>query len=120
VSDYSACFNFLDQKLGDRWVGMTIGPVLINAVAPAVTLDRVRIHFRNGTLIYRLDSDATLRDAPITITTAATWLVTIPAVESGFLPAGGSWNYDAEFTGTGQGPVTLFKGSIFVHTDITT
>ena len=119
MSDYTAPINLPDHKLGDRWVGMVIGPILIGAAQPAVTLARVRMHFRQGAAVYRLDSDATLRDAPITITNATTWIATIPVVESGFLAKAGIWAFDVEFWGTGQGPVTLLRGTMTVHTDVT-
>lgn len=119
MSDYTAPVILPDHKLGDRWPELVIGPVLINGAAPAVSLTRVRMHFVQGTTRYRLDSNASLRDAPITITNASTWIATIPAIESGFLSKAGAWTFDAEFYGTGQGPVTLIKGSLFVNADDT-
>lgn len=120
MSDYSAPLALPDHKRGDRWQGLVIGPILFAGAAPAVALTRVRMHFKRVGLIYRLDTNASLRDAPITITNASTWIATIPAIENGFLAASaGCWSFDIEFYGTGQGPVTLIKGTIFVHEDET-
>lgn len=119
MSDYSAPVNLPDHKRGDRWPGLTIGPILINGEAPTVTLARVRMHFVQGGQRYRLDSFDAGRDAPVTITDASTWIATIPAIESGFLTRAGTWEFDVEFWGTGQGPVTMLKGSIRVIEDVT-
>jgi hypothetical protein len=110
------------HKRGDRWPGLTLGPVLFDGVAPTDPLDRVRMHFTNGTTRYRLDSDGTstpARDNAIQITNASTWEATTGEIETGFLPTAGSWNFDIEFWVAGEGPRTLVSGSIFVSQDVT-
>lgn len=110
------------HKRGDRWPGLTLGPVLFDGLAPGDTLDRVRMHFTNGTTRYRLDSDGTstpARDHPITITNATTWVAETGEIETGFLTTAGSWNFDIEFWVAGQGPRTLVSGSITVSQDVT-
>lgn len=110
------------HKRGDRWPGLTLGPVLFDGVAPTDTLARVRMHFTNGATRYRLDSDSTstpTRAAAITITNATTWEATTGVIENGFLPKAGSWDFDIEFWVAGQGPRTLVSGSIFVSQDVT-
>lgn len=105
---------------GDRWPGLTLGPILVDGAAPATTLARVRMHFKKGTSVYKLDTDATDRDTAITITNATTWVATVPEIESGFLTTSGTWTFDIEFYGTGQGSSTLVTGDIRVLEDVTT
>ena len=121
MGDYSQVIKLNDHKRGDKWVGIsTIGPVTINDEQPTLTLDRVRMQFRKGNNVYKLDTDATERDAPITIVDATTWEVSVPEVDTGFLDVGGEWEWDMEFWETGKlAPLTLFKGNIEVHCDVT-
>jgi len=77
------------------------------------------MHFVNNGIRYKLDTDATDRNAPITITNATTWTATIPAIESGFLPRSGEWNFDMEFYATSEGPRTFVKGTINIIEDVT-
>jgi hypothetical protein len=111
-----------NHKRGDRWVGLTFGPILFDGNPPGNTLARIRMHFRQDKLVYRLDTDGTsipARNHPITIDNAATWTATIAPVESGFLPSDGLWEFDVEFWATGEGPQTLISGSIFITPDVT-
>ena len=121
MAEYTVTINLPDHKRGDKWLGIaSIGPVLIDGAQPAAALSRVKMNFRHskGT-IYRLDTDATLRDAPIVISNATTWAANIPAVQS-FLPVAGVWNWDMEFYAAGDtAPLTLYQGAMTVHDDIT-
>lgn len=119
MSDYSATVNLPDHKLGDRWPGLVIGPIEVDGEPPAVALTRVRMHFVQGSARYRLDTDSSQRDAPITITDASTWVATVPPIETGFLARSGTWHFDVEFYGSGLGPVTYLKGSLVVNSDYT-
>lgn len=121
MSDYTIRLNLNDHKRGDKWVGITsIGPVTINGEQPPLTLDRVRMQFRKGNSVYKLDTDATDRDASVTIVDSATWEVSIPEVDTGFLPTCGCWEWDMEFWETGKNaPITIYKGNIDVHEDVT-
>jgi len=121
MSDYAQNINLPGIKRGDRWPGITsIGPVTIADGQPAVTLARVRMQFRLDDAVYTLDSDSGQSpDAPITISNATTWIATVPAVETGFCTTAGKWQFDIEFYGTGQGPTTYIKGSIYIYDDVT-
>jgi hypothetical protein len=121
MAEYTVTINLPDHKRGDKWPGIaSIGPVLINAAQPAATLARIRMHFKHtGGSVNRLDTDATLRDAPITIGNATTWAASIPPVMA-FLPTAGDWAWDMEFYATGESaPLTLYQGTLTVHEDDT-
>lgn len=119
MADYAGSLTLPDHKLGDRWYGLVIGPITFEGAAPVGALTRVRMHFKFGSLVYKLDTDATARDAPIEISNPITWIATIPAIETGFLNAAGLWSWDAEFYRATGGPVTLLKGTIRVNGDVT-
>ena len=120
MADYTEDIPIPDHKRGDKWPGMTIGPITINDGAPPATLARFRMHFRKGSSVYRIDTDATLRNAPATISNAANWSVSVPEIKTGFLPSAGTWEWDAEFFQTGDdAPLTLYKGTLTVHPDVT-
>ena len=121
MADYTVTIDFPDHKLGDKWLGISaIGPVLINSATPSDALVRVRLHFRRHSLIFRCDSTAASDvDAPIVISNPATWLANVPEIPD-FLSAAGLWHWDMEFWGNGwTGPLTLYKGVITVHQDVT-
>ena len=122
--DYTVQINLPDHKLGDEWVGiLSIAPSSVTGLTMG-QLTRVRMNFVKGALVFMLDSSVTLnpsRNAPITITddTQPTWVCTVPSVVN-FLPEAGVWNWDMQFTHTGTiTPVTLYKGSLTVHDDVT-
>jgi hypothetical protein len=122
MPDYTATVNLPDHKLGDRWVGIAqIGPVTINGATPTAPLTRIRMQFRQGSLLYTLDSDseASDADAEIDLDNAATWQASIPEVDE-FLSASGLWSYDIEFYDDDhESPLTLYQGTINVHPHIT-
>lgn len=122
MADYSVKVPLADHKRGDRWPGIpSIGPVVINGSQPAATLARIRMQFRHSTgSVFCLDSDAaTSPDAPIVIDNATTWAAHVAEVQS-FLPLVGRWDWDMEFYETGStGPLTLYRGQLTVHADIT-
>ena len=122
MADYTVLITDIpDHKRGDRWVGIhAIGPVLINDAQPANELTRVRMFFRKGQSVYKLDSDETTNpNAPIVISAPVTWEVTIPEIDD-FLPSAGVWEWDMEFFEEGkESPLTLYKGTITVVTDTT-
>jgi hypothetical protein len=122
MPDYAVEIPLNDHRRGDKWPGIpSIGPVLINGAQPDDPLARVRMQFRHTTgARFRLDSDASAdRDAPIVIDDAAAWEASVPEVAS-FLPRAGSWSWDMEFYETGDtAPLTLYKGTLVVHPDIT-
>lgn len=121
MSDYTIRINLSDHKRGDKWVGIqSIGPVTINDQQPELELARIRMQFKKGTTVYKLDTDVVDRDAPIIITDPVTWAATIPEVDSGFLSIAGCWDWDMEFWETGKNaPITLYRGDIEVHCDVT-
>ena len=121
--DYTQQIPLLAHKRGDKWPGIaSIGPVIINGSQPAATLARIRMHFKKDTLVYKFDTDATDRDAPITISNATTWEATVPEDNTGnFCNEAGEWAWDMEFYETGSAaPLTLYKGIICVNPDTTT
>ena len=120
MADYTEPVQLDDHKLGDRWVGATIGPVTINGSTPSNPLTRVRMQFRLGTSVYTLDSDSSqTRDAAITIDDADTWEASIAELDT-FLATPGRWSWDMEFyVAAYSSPLTLFKGSILVHDQVT-
>lgn len=120
MAEYTVTIPLPDHKRGDLWPGITrIGPVRINDAPPALALARVRMQFRKGKYLFTLDSEnAETRDAPITITDAASWDVTVPEVAE-FLTDPGVWAWDMEFYQTGKAaPLTLYQGTLTVHPDI--
>lgn len=126
MSDYTLPIDLADYKRGDLWIGKTFPSpkVSLDGVSqPAVpdgVLSRVRCHFVLGTEIYKIDSDPNVsRDAPAVILDVDTWTVEFPE-NSDFLPTAGSWSWDLEFYKVGAtAPLTLFKGEIVVHADVT-
>jgi hypothetical protein len=121
MADYTQIIRLNDHKRGDKWVGIpSIGPVTINEAQPSLELVRVRMQFRKGSSVYKLDTDVSDRDAPITIVDSTTWEVTVPEVDDGFLQTKGCWEWDMEFWEDGKNaPITLFKGDIEIHEDVT-
>jgi hypothetical protein len=98
-----------------------IGPITIldqNSVAhdPEVNLTRAVIHFHKGVTVFKLDTDAEDRDAPITLEDAENWILSIPKIDSAFLEESGKWKWDAQFYRTGDThPVTLFAGEVVAY-----
>jgi hypothetical protein len=119
MSDYAVKVNLNDHKLGDRWLGISsIGPVIINDEQPVNELERVRCTFRKDSYSFTLDSNG-LESGLILINDAATWAVSIPAVQD-FVEFHGLWDWDIEFYEAGNtGPITLYKGTLRVHPDVT-
>jgi len=120
MSDYRKELTLPGVIRGDQWKGITsIGPITIAGGQPSVTLARVRMQFRLGNAVLTLDSDSGQSpDAPISIVNPTTWVISIPAIANGFSEVG-KWLYDIEFYGTGEGPTTYIKGSIYVYDDVT-
>lgn len=114
--------NLPPHYRGDRFPGFQkIGPITINGSAPADHLTRIRAQFRRaGGAVFTFDSDASASpDAPITILDAALWEATVPGVND-FVPKPGIWDWDMEFHTDGElGPITLYRGSLYVRDDIT-
>jgi hypothetical protein len=119
MADYTVDITLPDWKLGDAWPSITFGPITVDGSTPAQTLARVRMQFRQRARVYTLDSATGDRDAPITISNAATWVATIAELTT-FLPTAGKWEWDAEFYRTGvAAPWTLYKGVLTVHPQVT-
>lgn len=121
MSDYRVTIDLPCCVRGDAWVGiLKIGAVLIGEVQPDEALSRIKMDFRQGGRVYRLDSeDSSDRDAPIIIDDAVTWVAKVPQVDS-FLPTAGKWDWDMEFYKEGStAPLTLYKGTINVIDDVT-
>ena len=119
---YTVEIDLQPHKRGDEWQGIpSIGPVLINDAQPTNALTRVRMHLttRSGGL-FRLDSDSSTNPhAPISITNATTWEVTIPAVDN-FVQLDEPWSWDMEFyTAASTSPLTLYRGVLDVYADAT-
>ena len=106
---------------GDKWQGIpTIGPVLVNGVAPTLPLARIRMQFRKaGKLGMTLDTQPGEGIYPIQISNAATWFAHIPKVQP--LPLeSGDWEWDMEFyEGTDTAPLTFYEGVLVVKPDKT-
>ena len=114
MAQYTEEISLADVKVGDRWVGVTIGPVTVNGDTPSQTLSRVVMTFRLGATTFTLDSD----DGDITISDSATWEVEIPAQDS-FLPRSGKWQWELVFWRTGvTSPWTLYRGVLVCHDDL--
>lgn len=111
----AALVNLPDFIKGDQWEGLTCGPVLVDGVAPAETLARVKMSFRdvNGILGYVLDSEVVSGAGLIVISNATTWTVSIG--EQALPLEEGKWDYNLKFYRTGVTlPWTLLEGSITV------
>lgn len=126
MSDYAVTVEFPAHKCGDHWpvvVGAAPGRVYFGpikfgeeeAVTPDVPLERMRFKFRHPSgMVYRIDSDAASRDAPLVIEDPANWLVYIDEIAN-FLPAPGTWSWDAKVYDNGRtSPVTIYKGELVV------
>tara|TARA_R110000803_G_scaffold59101_3_gene117452 strand:- start:2143 stop:2529 length:387 start_codon:yes stop_codon:yes gene_type:complete len=122
--DYAVEIDLPAYRRGNAFPGIyQIGPVVVDDATPALSLARIRCHFknRNGTLVFAFDSDASASpDAPISIDDANTWQASI-APPSAFITSLGVFDWDMEFYSTGLAlPQTFYKGSILVLADITT
>lgn len=106
---------------GDRFVGMSIGPVLVNGLQPAGTLARVRCQFRRGSEVITFDSDAgESPDGLISIDDAATWEASIPETADFMAATQGTWSFDIQYYETGRvGYVTYHRGTALADGDIT-
>ncbi len=124
-SDYAVVINFPYYKRGDEWPGIAnIGPITIDGQPPTLPLTRIRCHFVHTSkpgVVYRLDSDPSQNpDAPIIIDNATIWQAHVDPIYTGFLPVSGQWAYDMEFYRSARAvPLTFYKGTIEVGTDIT-
>ena len=114
---------------GDWWVGMLVGPVLINGAQPAATLTSVAMEFRdeNDVLGHKFSSAPGAGEGTITISDAATWEVIVPEqlldLDAGTSQNGSSnkktWYWDFETTDSDGVILTLYKGTIKVLEDVT-
>ena len=103
---------------GDTWDGVPTITITIDDAAPSTALSSVRMHFRTtaaqkGSPLLELTSAA----GDITITSAANWIISIPA-QSLDLPVGTLY-YDIEFTDTAGTITTYLSGTITVAQDVT-
>lgn len=125
MADYTVEIPLPDHKRGDRWPGIpVIGPVLVNGSTPSEALARVVMTLKlkqpsgRPEKVYKLDSDATDRDAPITIDNAATWAASVPPVQE-FVDEAGEWFWDMAFyDAVNSGPLTFYKGILKVNPDV--
>lgn len=121
MADYTVQINLPDHKRGDKWPGIpVIGPVLINGSQPETPLGRIRMQFRKGREVFSIDSNVSATcDAAVVIGDADAWSASIPDIPE-FLPTSGTWSWDMEFYQTGDDtPLTLYRGTIIVHPDVT-
>jgi hypothetical protein len=104
---------------GDSWLGLRIGPVLINEEIPPATLASCRMQFRDsdGNLGYELNTVVEVGKGLITILDADIWDV---LVNIQILPLDtGRWDWDFETTDNNGVVRTLYKGILKVIGDIT-
>jgi len=106
---------------GDSWIGMTVGPVIINEDSPANTLTSVRMQFRDrktGDLGFELNTSPGAGEGTITISNASTWLIVVPAqILVGLVK--GNYKWDFECTDSTGYVITLYKGKLRVIGDVT-
>ena len=114
-----SCYTYAERitleghVLGDKWQGIpVIGPILVNAAQPAVTLARVVMTLiQTGATTVTLDSDI----SGITISNATTWEVTIPQLQT-FVTTAGDWDWNIQFYSTGDtNPQTYYYGVLKVE-----
>jgi hypothetical protein len=119
-----------DHYNGDTWVGMAIGPILINSLQPPNTLASCKLEFRDedDTLGYKLTTTPGAGEGTITISDATTWVVSIPeqlipGVDAGDVTAGMKnkkiWYWDFETIDSTGKKLTLYKGTLKVYEDVT-
>jgi len=103
---------------GDQWEGFGVA-VLVNAVAPAVALALVEIHFRAtpGATGAPLASLSSANADQIEIISAATWAYSVKR-QTLALPAG-RYYYDIQTTDTAGVVKTYLAGTIKVTQDVT-
>lgn len=116
MATYTETIELADVVVGDRWIGVTVGPVTINGSTPSRALERVVMTFRIGQSTFTLDSDE--EDDDVEITDADSWEVSFAARDD-FLERAGKWQWDMAFFSEGyDSPWTLYSGVIKVHDDI--
>jgi hypothetical protein len=109
-----------DHYQGDSWVGMGIGPVLINDAQPPNTLSSCKLQFRDkfGQLGAILSTAPAAGEGTITIDNATTWEASIaPQLLS--LPRPGIWTWDFQTTDSAGIRRTLYSGKIRVRGEVT-
>lgn len=121
--------DLIDHYKGDTWVGMTVGPILINGTQPPTTLSEVNIDFKDkdDNLGYRLSSNPGAGEGTITIVDANTWEVLVPKqdlpLDAGDLEEGMKnkkyWYYDFQTIDSESTKLTTYKGKIKVYEDVT-
>ena len=115
----------LERQLeGDSWPGITVGPVLVDGVAPASNAASAKMEFRDeyGTLAHTFNSAVVSGQGLITIDDAATWEFSILKQAIG-LEADGlkskKYNWDFEVTDAAGDVLTLAAGTIKIDPDVT-
>ncbi len=117
-----------DHYKGDHWVGMTVGPVLINGAQPISNLAAVTLEFRdeNDQLGHKFDSAPGAGEGTIVIDDAVTWEASI-APQALDLDAGPldlrlsnskTWYWDFKTTDATGKIITLYRGTIKVSEDV--
>jgi hypothetical protein len=101
-----------DHILGDKWIEVAIGPVLVDGVKPTNDLDRFVMTFtKSGEVDFVIESGV---DAEAVVNDADTWLGSI-AVMNTFLPAAGKWHWRMKFYDVvDASPVTYYQADINV------
>lgn len=117
---YPVTITLPNHVAGDQWEGIaTIGPILVDGATPSGTLTRIRMQLRYKAMVFTIDSNSAANpDAPATISNAATWVATVPAI-AGFLPTPGEWRWDMEFYKSGSLWKTLYSGALTVLPNVT-
>jgi hypothetical protein len=118
--------TLLDRfRRGDSWVGITVGPVLVDGVAPASAIASVKMQFRdkNGTLGYEFNDDPATGEGTVTIDAAATWEISVLKQALPLTVTAGkksqNWYWDIEITDEAGAVLTVAAGKIVVDSDIT-
>lgn len=118
-----------DHYKGDQWIGMSVGPILINGATPPANLASVKIQFKDedDNLGQEFNTTGGAGIGDITIDDAVNWVITVPEqllnLDAGAHVAGMKnskvWYWDFETIDANGAPLTLYKGTIKVLEDIT-
>ncbi len=111
--------NLNDHLRGDTWEGLTIGPILVNGIAPVSPCVSCRIQFREKklfTLGYELSSVPAMGKGTITIDDPNTWEF---SALSQILPLeAGSWRWEFETVDSAGSVISFYSGTIKIVQDV--
>jgi len=108
----------------DSFLGLSIGPVLINDAQPTNTLSSCKMQFRDkwGNLLATFSTTPAAGEGTITINNATTWAITVAAQVLSCGVAYGKSIYvywDFETVDSAGTKITLYKGRFKCRGDVT-